>query len=218
MLRTKDIELIFRDKLERDELNEEGMLELIGTSFIADSDSIFGVPNKKYIDAEIKWYESQSRSIMDINYDPIPKIWQIISSENDLINSNYGWCIYSEENGNQYNNVVEELRNNPNTRRASMIYTRPSMHTDYFIDHKGGQWMSDFICTHAVDYFIRNGYLSCVVKMRSNDVVFGYKNDYAWQKYVLNNLSKALGVPVGTMIWQASSLHIYPNQFKLLEE
>ena len=48
------------------------------------------------------------------------------------------------------------------------------------------QGMSDFICTNAVSYMIRDDELISVVQMRSNDVVYGYKNDYAWQKWMQN--------------------------------
>ena len=44
-----------------------------------------------------------------------PKIWKDIASDEGKINSNYGWCIYSEENGYQYHNVKRELKNNPNS-------------------------------------------------------------------------------------------------------
>ena len=49
---------------------------------------------------------------------------------------------------------------------------------------------NDFICTNSVNYYIRNGEINCVVQMRSNDVVYGYKNDYAWQRYVLKKLTE----------------------------
>ncbi len=94
-----------------------------------------------------------------------------------------------------------------------MIYNRPTMHKD---SSKNG--MSDFICTNAVTYSIDSlGYINAVVQMRSNDAVFGYKNDYAWQKYVLDRLAKDLNAMFGTITWQVASLHIYPRHFKLLD-
>ena len=92
-----------------------------------------------------------------------------------------------------------------------MIYNRPSMHTDSCTNG-----MKDFMCTNAVTYFIKNNKLNCVVQMRSNDIVYGYKNDYAWQKYVLDKLAKDLNVEIGDIHWQVASLHMYPRHFKLL--
>jgi thymidylate synthase len=76
--------------------------------------------------------------------------------------------------------------------------------------------MSDFMCTNAVQYMIRDGKLNAVVQMRSNDVVFGYKNDYAWQKFVLDKLAADLEVTPGRIIWNAGSLHVYERHFKLV--
>ena len=76
--------------------------------------------------------------------------------------------------------------------------------------------MSDFMCTNAVQYLYRNGKLNAVVQMRSNDVVFGYKNDYAWQKFVLDKLAADLETDPGKIIWNAGSLHVYERHFKLV--
>lgn len=214
MFNVKDIRNQLIDMLKNEDfiIDKSGvkMIELIGSSFIADEAAIFGTPNNDYIKREIAWYNSQSLNVFDLK--DTPTIWKQISDKDGFINSNYGWMIFSPDNGNQYENVVNELSKNPSSRRAEMIYTRPSMHTDYYVNG-----MSDFCCTLGVDYFIRDDKLNAVVKMRSNDVVFGFKNDYAWQKYVLNYLSSDLGIPVGDIIWQASSLHVYEKHFKLVK-
>src|SRR5690606_33169025 len=144
-----------------------------GTSFIADEPTIFGEPNEDYIEREIAWYESQSLRV-DAIPGKTPKIWEQVADEVGRINSNYGWLIWNAGNGHQYKNVLEELRRNPDSRRGAMLYTRPTMHYDATM-----RGMNDFICTNAVCYFIRDGGLHAVVQMRSNDVVFGYRNDWA---------------------------------------
>jgi len=59
--------------------------------------------------------------------------------------------------------------------------------------------------------------LQAVVQMRSNDVVFGYKNDYAWQQNVLESLSQDLGINPGFITWQVQNLHVYERHFHLVE-
>ena len=93
-----------------------------------------------------------------------------------------------------------------------MVYQRPSIWAEYTENGK-----SDFICTNAVTYYIRNDELQCVIQMRSNDVVFGYKNDYAWQLYVLETLAKDLNVKPGFMVWQVQNLHVYERHFDLVK-
>ena len=118
--------------------------------------------------------------------------------------------------------VVAELINNPDGRRATMVYNRPSIWVEY---NESGK--NDFICTNAVTYYIRNSELHAVVQMRSNDVVFGYKNDYAWQKYLVRELCEAVNhssenmfeddIKPGNIIWQVQNLHVYERHFHLVK-
>lgn len=186
-------------------------VEIVGAAFLADAASILGEPNEGYIQRELEWYYSGS---CNINSFPggAPSIWRACAAPDGSINSNYGWCVFSKENGSQYHNVIEELRRNPNSRRAVAVYNRPSMHKDAT---EGGK--QDFICTNAVEYFLRGEQLHCVVQMRSSDAVFGYRNDLAWHKYLSRRIASALQVDTGPIYWQAGSLHVYERHFKLLE-
>ena len=187
------------------------LLEIVNASFIADQPTIFGKPNDDYIKREIEWYESKSLNVNDIPGGP-PKIWKEVADPHGWINSNYGWCIWSISNFSQYDNVLSELRKNPNSRRAIMIYTRPTMWLDYDIRGR-----SDFMCTNAVQYLIRDNRLHAVVQMRSNDVVFGYRNDYAWQSHVMDKLCNDLNVERGNIHWNVGSLHVYERHFDLVD-
>lgn len=204
-------------------------IEIINASFIADEDSIFGKVNQEYIQREEQWYNSQS---LNVNGIPggAPAIWKAVADKDGYINSNYGWCIYSPANGFhyyhnaqdvhngsfeldcQYVRARDELKNNSESRRAIMIYTRPSMWQDY---NKGGR--SDFMCTNTVQYVIRNGALHSIVQMRSNDSIFGFRNDRAWQQHVLESLGNDLGIPTGHLYWNVGSLHVYARHYYLVD-
>lgn len=188
-------------------------IELIGASFLADRPAIFGEPNEAYIDAEIDWYNTMSTNINDIQYgsEP-PQAWQMTANSHGEINSNYGHLIFSEKYYDQFARVCTELSNNPDSRRASMIYTRPSIWMEY---NENGK--NDFICTNSVTYYIRDNQLHAVVQMRSNDVIFGYRNDYAWQEYVLEELAIELDIDCGDIHWQVQNLHVYERHFDLVK-
>lgn len=186
-------------------------IEMIGATFEADEPTIFGKVNQDYVDRELAWYKSKSLSVYDIPA-PVPEIWKQVADENGYINSNYGWCIWSDDNYGQYWKVLNELRENPNSRRAVMIYTRPTMWYDYNFNG-----MSDFMCTNAVQYMIRDDELIAVVQMRSNDVVFGYRNDFAWQDHVVKLLGSALGITKTKIIWHVGNLHVYSRHFDLVK-
>ena len=193
-------------------------IEIVNASFIADEDYIFRSPNQDYIKRELEWYESKSLNVNDIPGET-PQIWKDVSDENGIINSNYGHLIWSADNVCQYENVRIELGENPDSRRATMIYTRPTIWLDAW---KNG--MNDFICTNNVQYFIRNNQLITSVYMRSNDAVFGYNNDFAWQKYVRDKLIDDLEVDTytryepGPIYWNVGSFHVYERHFGHVEK
>jgi thymidylate synthase len=187
------------------------MLEIISASFTADEPTVFGSLNDDYVTRELEWYRSMSRNVNDIPGGP-PAIWKQVATPDGLINSNYGWCIWSQQNFLQYENVKHELEKNPFSRRAVMIYTRPEMWLEYNTDG-----MSDFMCTNAVQYVIRNDKLDAIVQMRSNDVWAGYRNDLAWQRHVQKMLAADLNILVGTIYWNAGSLHCYSRDFYLID-
>jgi thymidylate synthase len=172
--------------------------------------------NQKYVDKELKWYNSQSLSI--INYVDDITIWNNICTKDEKkeVNSNYGWCIFSEKNYSQYDNCINELVKDQFTRNALMYYTRPSMHED-----KNRNGMSDAICTIAVQVMIRNNKLIYVVNQRSMDIIFGFFNDFAWHCHVYNKLLKDLhnrGVNVmsGEIAYNINSAHVYERHYDLL--
>lgn len=206
-------------KMERFTIDKTGAktIEMIGASFVADEPSIFGKPAEEYIAKEIDWYEGMSTNINDIYGEEreAPAAWKYAADKYGNINSNYGKLIFSNEYHNQYQNVVSELVENPDGRRAEMVYNRPSIWSEF---NKGG--MSDFICTNAVTYYIRDNKLHAVVQMRSNDVVYGFKNDYAWQKHVLDSLVEDLYIDdltAGNIHWQVQNLHVYEKHFDLVK-
>ena len=192
-------------------------VEIINACFKADEDHIFGEVNQDYVLRELSWYQSMLLNVNDIP-GGAPAIWKQVADPDGFINSNYGWCVFSKDNNYQFDHVVTELEMNPDSRRANMIYTRPEMWGDH---NKNGR--SDFMCTNNVQYVIRDKKIHAMVYMRSNDAWAGYRNDYAWQKYVLERLVRNLearsprGYEVGDIYWNVGSLHVYSRQFYLLD-
>ena len=195
-------------------------VEIQNAHFLADEDWIIRKPNYDYAKREIEWYESQSLYVKDIP-GGAPSIWQACADRDGKINSNYGWCISSDDNGSQYEHCLNRLLDDHHTREACMIYTRPSMQTDC---NKNG--MHDFMCTYATQVFLNPinefGYdLDYTVFMRSNDAVYGFCNDIIWAQHVRDKLvtdlnKHGLTVFPGKIIWNAASLHVYERHFNLI--
>lgn len=190
-------------------------LEILNAQFVAGEHVIFGKIDDTYLKKEVDWYDSQIQNISAMD-PPVPALWKSTAGTNGETNSNYGWAVYHEKNGNQFAHVLQELSENPDSRRALMIYTRPTMHTVYKSNCK-----NDFMCTNTVQYFIRHRRLETIVCMRSNDAVFGYKCDRHWQMIVRDRLYSELqkihpDLRRGSIVWNAGSLHMYERHFFLV--
>lgn len=232
MQKVSDIRNYFIEELKNENFTRDKSgvktIELIGASFHADRPAIFGTPSEQYISDELNWYNSCSTNIFDIRPEgEPPAAWKYSANKHGEINSNYGTLITSDKYYRQYDMALDELLTNMDTRRATMVYTRPSIWAEY---NENGK--NDFICTNAVTYYLRDGAIHAVVQMRSNDVVFGYKNDYAWQLHVLTQLVDDYNfcymdnaadadyrkeMVVGDIIWQVQNLHVYERHFDLVK-
>jgi thymidylate synthase len=171
---------------------------------------------------ELEWYKTQSLNVNDIPKGA-PKMWKMCATKDGRINSNYGWCILSEENCYQFEHCLNMLTNDIHTREACMIYNRPSMQKEYNKDN-----MHDFMCTFAVQCFLNEDVdgtllLDYQVFQRSCDAVFGYCNDYLWHAKVQEELANALcdtldrAVYPNNIIYNCGSLHVYERHFKYFD-
>lgn len=195
-------------------------IEIQNAHFTCDKDYIVREPNYDYAQKEVEWYESMSLNVNDIP-GGAPTIWKQCADRNGFINSNYGWCIFSTYNGDQYQNCLDSLKNDMVSRQGVMLYTRPSMWEDSV---KNGR--HDFICTYSTQCFLNEEpdgiHLKYIVYMRSNDAVFGFNNDLYWHNWVRDHLAKDLAPTYGCIIcdaveWNAGSLHVYERHFKFLQ-
>ena len=159
--------------------------------------------NWKYFAGELAWYMSKDR---DVDYiGQFSGMWSTLTNpDSNEINSNYGSLLF----GDQLKWVVESLKSDKNTRQAIAFLNQPKF------QFKGNK---DFVCTMYLNFFIRDNKLNMKVQMRSNDVVYGYKNDYAWQQHVLEELAYDLHIEAGKMIWQVQNLHVYEKHFDLIQ-
>ena len=182
-------------------------------------DKNFQTP-KKYVKAELDWYKSMDLSIIGHEGIESNPTWQSCCTKDEKkeINSNYGWCVFSKENGSQYDNCLEVLKKDKTTRNAIIMYNRPEIYKDYKRDG-----MHDMICTFMSHFFIRNNRLYMIHNMRSNDVRYGFIcSDLAWNCFVYQNMYEDLkstypDLEVGTIIWTSDSMHLYSRHFEDLK-
>lgn len=233
--------------LNEQEPNENGTKELLHTVFLADKNYIVRKPKEPYQTNELEWFISQSRNVEDLKSFAgfIPKIWSDIADVEGIINSNYGWCCLSKENGSQFYNAMKHLEKDKNSRRSIMIYNRPSMHDDwsskrvaksydkprlvenyswhYLTDKEYGELRGDFMCCQNNHFIIRDNKLIMTVHMRSLDAVYGYNADYIWFDWIFNKAVQYLKktypeLERGEMVIYADSVHVYEMHYEDLKK
>ena len=202
----------------------DDLVELTDVSFtIPHEIKYVDVPSKKtdisYCKEELAWYLEGIPNIKSNERVASTKIWQQISADDGSVNSNYGFRIFANTTGRQFDNCINSLIQNKFSKQAIMIYTFPEIHK---YKNDGIHAKSDMICTIYVQLLIRNDKLEYYVYMRSNDAFYGFQNDYFWHRYVhtivLKHLRKKyLSLEFGSIHWHATSFHVYPRHFKFLE-
>jgi thymidylate synthase len=179
-------------------------------------------PAHKYIQKELDWYLSLDRNING-HVDDV-EIWRKVASDDGVVNSNYGWCVFSPENGDgkksQYQFAMDQLIAHPDGRQSVIFYSRPSMQWEWN-DNKNAK--HDFMCTFQTIHHIRRDTLIYTIIQRSGDGVFGVLNDLCWHQYVYKKMYDELkeknpNLQIGIINYYVASFHIYERHFDLLEK
>lgn len=168
----------------------------------------------KYLAAELLWYLSWSLESNDIG--KYASLWNKIS-EDWKVNSNY-WYITMNRNiddyWNQYNFVIEKLKEDKDTRQALIRYNA---------DEHVYKWNKDFVCTISNQFFIRDNKLNMTVNMRSNDLFYWFQYDLVWFWLLLQSIRlDLLDIYPDLELWEIhyniGSLHIYENMYDKIDK
>jgi thymidylate synthase len=102
--------------------------------------------------------------------------------------------------------VIDELRRNPDSRRAIIsIRSEEDQHTD------------SPACLQSIHYLIREGKLHCKILFRSNDATKAtYMNAFALIM-LQKRIADAVGAGMGTYTHRANSFHIYERDYKMFD-
>lgn len=203
-----------------DEILKNGVHTNIGTIALYNvcftitnpTDRIITTPWRKfkpdYAEKEWQWYLSGWPYVTEIK--KYAKIWDNMHGGDDRVNSNYG---YQWQRNDQLKKVIEQLKNDPNSRQAWISIYDGKEKDDYKYDTP---------CTLAIGFDIRRdvgeNYLNMTVIMRSNDLVFGYGIDQYCFSKLQEMVANELGIKVGQYTHFAHDLHIYERHWNMKEK
>lgn len=164
----------------------------------------------KYCRREILWYLKGDR--FDTSICEHAKIWRDIVNKDGSINSNYGQYMFGKIN--QFDNVIETLKVDPDSRRASIVI----LNSDHlFAETK------DVPCTYAINFRLRDNRLNMSVHMRSQDLIFGMGNDAPAFSIIHEMMFNALKryfpfIEYGEYFHVCDSGHVYEKHFEMLDK
>ena len=174
-----------------------------------------------YMVAELLWYLSGNDETGWIsNYSAF---WGKISDDGKTANSAYGARIFrlhpyqgaAQTGWSQWNYVKQELKSDPDSRRAVIHIRMPQ-------DSRNAQL--DVPCTLSLQFLLRSNKLHMVVSMRSSDVILGLAYDVPaftlLQELLAFELSKETGstIELGDYVHLSASLHVYERHFQMVEK
>lgn len=152
----------------------------------------------RYAVGELLWYMSGSQKLKDIKL--FSSAWDRMSDDGETVNSCYGHKIRHFYGFDQWQDVIDRLKADPNTRQAVIHIKDARPITDQ---------TKDTPCTLSLQFLLRDGKLNLTTTMRSNDIWTGLPYDMFSFCSMQVMLAMELGVDVGTYTHQAGSLHIY---------
>ena len=161
----------------------------------------------KYAMAELEWYWTGNNSCHAIGQHA--KKWLSITDDGRTSNSAYGYILFKKYNKNQLEEIIEMLQKDPESRRAVLNISDPTLDK---IKTK------DMQCTVSLQFFVRDGKLHTTVYMRSNDVYYGFPYDYIFFVSIANYIALRLGLDLGEYVHHAGSMHIYDSSRSKLSE
>ena len=138
----------------------------------------------------------------------------IVYHDHDVTDEQWYIDNYEPLLGNQIDNVIEAIKNDPDTRQAYIGMLCPDKYQN-----------GDKICTIGMQV-IYNKFdkrVNYIVYMRSNNVC-EYTQDSLWQckifTIIINRLISELDKDIkpGYLYWNVGSLHIYEEDFKYLSD
>ncbi|MGH2843189.1 MAG: thymidylate synthase, partial [Solirubrobacteraceae bacterium] len=150
--------------------------------------------------AEALWYLSGRDDVTFIAY-YAPSIRKYSADGVRLTGTAYGRAIFgAASRPNQWRAVVEQLRTDPDSKRAVMQIFR-------------GEELAvpdnlDVSCTLGLQFLIRGGALNAIGFMRANDIYRGMTSDVFSFTFLQELLARELGVRVGEYVHSVGSLHL----------
>ncbi len=171
----------------------------------------------KSIIYELLWFLKGDTNIKYLNENGV-RIWNEWADENGDLGPVYGfqWRNWNGDNIDQITELIDNLKNNPNSRRMLVSAWNPSVLPDTSISFKENvsQGKAALPPCHAFfQFYVNDGKLSCQLYQRSADIFLGVPFNIASYSLFTLMIAQVCGYKPGDFIHTFGDAHIYSNHF-----
>ena len=161
---------------------------------------------------ELLWFLSGDTNIKYLHDNGVT-IWDEWADENGDLGPVYGyqWRSWPNPNGqsiDQISQVVNSLKNNPDSRRHIVSAWNPAE-----VDQ-----MALPPCHSLFQFYVADGKLSCQLYQRSADLFLGVPFNIASYALLTMMMAQVTGLKVGEFVHTLGDVHIYNNHFEQVKE
>ncbi|UII25297.1 thymidylate synthase [Fulvivirga maritima] len=157
---------------------------------------------------ELLWFLSGDTNIKYLNENGV-SIWDEWADENGDLGPVYGsqWRSWPAPNGgkvDQISQVIEQIKNNPNSRRHIVSAWNPAEVDEMALPP----------CHALFQFYVADGKLSCQLYQRSADFFLGVPFNIASYALLVHMFAQQCGLKPGEFVWTGGDVHLYSNHLE----
>lgn len=161
---------------------------------------------------ELLWFlrgETNVRSLQEVGV----SIWNEWADAEGNLGRVYGaqWCDWRSSDGrsiNQIDEVIEQIKNNPDSRRLIVTAWNPGEIGEMKLPP----------CHLLFQFYVQDGVLSCQLYQRSADLFLGVPFNIASYAMLMLMVAQVCGLEAGDFVHTFGDLHIYSNHMEQVKE
>ncbi|GLU42611.1 thymidylate synthase [Allomuricauda sp. NBRC 101325] len=175
----------------------------------------------KSIIHELLWFLKGDTNIEYLQENGV-RIWNEWADENGDLGPVYGhqWRNWNSEEIDQIKEVIDTLKNNPNSRRMLVSAWNPSVLPDTsvsFSENVANGKAALPPCHAFFQFYVADGKLSCQLYQRSADIFLGVPFNIASYALFTMMMAQVCGYQPGDFIHTFGDAHIYNNHMEQVE-
>ncbi len=171
----------------------------------------------KSIIYELLWFLNGDTNIKYLQENGV-KIWDAWADSNGDLGPVYGfqWRNWNNDGIDQISNLINDLKNNPSSRRHLISAWNPSVLPDTsksFETNVANGKAALPPCHAFFQFHVINGKLSCQLYQRSADIFLGVPFNIASYSLLTIMIAQVCNLKLGDFIHTFGDAHIYSNHF-----